>query len=79
MFLTQVLLYTILIFNWRSVAQGQIMWAASTDAVIATINFFIIRKIIDTKNLQASFTGYLAGSVVGTIIGIVISKYLLGF
>ena len=79
LFVVQLVLYTTLVFNFRAVAQGNIFWSGATDLTIAAINFFLVRKIANTPHLYIGFAGYVSGSVVGTIIGILISKFLLGW
>jgi len=77
LFVMQSLLYTVFIINYRSVAQGQMFWSVGTDVFLASANFFIIRKISKTND-YSDFVGYLLGSVLGTILGIMVSKLFLG-
>jgi len=45
LFLIQVLSYTIWCINFRAVADAHYHTAAMSDFMIASINFFVIRKI----------------------------------
>ena len=45
LFIIQVVLYSLLCMNYRSVALTNYHEAAITDFLIASMNFFVIRKI----------------------------------
>jgi hypothetical protein len=51
-----------------------------TDTTLATLTFFVIRKMMKGKD-ESSFIpwlGYTVGGVLGTVTGIYSSIYLLG-
>jgi hypothetical protein len=73
LFVVQVVNYCLLTVNFRAVAQGEVALALATDAVIATMGFFIIRKISRTEDSTLSWAGYTAGSLVGTFLGFKLS------
>lgn len=81
LFLTQVLMYTLLCINYRAVADGHYVHSAVSDFLIASTSFFVIKKISQTEDQSFwLWLGYSTGSIVGSIIGIWISKeYLVNF
>lgn len=81
LFLTQVLMYTILCINYRAVAKGDYLQSAVSDFMIASASFFVIKRIAKEEkegdNAFWPWLGYALGGVVGSILGIWISKILL--
>lgn len=77
-FAIQMLLYLLIVINFRAITQANLLWMTLSDAVIAAMNFFIIRKIATSPNSIVMFFGYTLGSVVGSILGIILSKTILG-
>jgi hypothetical protein len=72
----QIVLYSILCMNFRAVAQGNYHEAAITDFLIASMNFFVIRKIAQSTDTLHQWIGYVAGSVIGSYLGIYLSIIL---
>ena len=72
----QIVLYSILCINFRAVAQAHYHEAALTDFLIASINFFVIRKIAQSTDALHQWVGYVTGSVIGAYIGIYLSVLL---
>lgn len=70
-------MYGILCINYRAVAQANIATAAITDAMIASLSFFVIRKIAQSNESVIEWAGYTIGSIIGSVIGIYISTYFL--
>ena len=78
LFLTQVLMYTLLCINYRSVADGHYIHSMISDGLIACTSFFVIKKIAQSEDQGFwLWLGYTLGSMVGSIIGIWIHKELL--
>lgn len=77
MFCIQVFSYGMLCINYRAVALANIPLAAITDFVIASFNFFIIKKIAASDDSFHEWLGYALGGVVGSVIGIYYSDLLL--
>lgn len=77
MFCIQVFSYGMLCINYRAVALANIPLAAITDFVIASFNFFIIKKIASSDDSFHEWLGYALGGVVGSVIGIYYSDLLL--
>lgn len=69
----QIVLYSLLCINYRAIALGHYHWAALSDFVIASMNFFIIRKISKSEESFHQWVGYVIGSVIGSYSGIYIS------
>ena len=72
----QIVLYSILCMNFRAVAIAHYHEAALTDFLIASINFFVIRKIAQSTDALHQWVGYVTGSVIGAYIGIYLSVLL---
>ena len=72
----QIVLYSILCINFRAVAQAHYHEAALTDFLIASINFFVIRKIAQSTDALHQWIGYVTGSVIGAYVGIYLSVLL---
>jgi len=77
MFVVQLLLYTLLIFNCRAVAQANILWSVISDFLYASANFLVLRKIAKSEDSVVLFLGYTLGSAAGSVTGILLSKILL--
>lgn len=76
-FSVQLIVYLLLTLNYRAVAVGNYTQTAATDFAIASVNFFIIRKIAKNEDSIPAWCGYVTGSVVGSILGIYFSKITL--
>ena len=74
--IVQIVLYSILCINFRAVAQAHYHEAALTDFLVASMNFFIIRKIAQSTDAFHQWVGYVTGSVIGSYIGIYLSVLL---
>lgn len=69
-------MYGILCINYRAVAQAQYNVAAISDFTIASMSFFVIRKIAKSEDALHQWLGYVSGSVIGSYLGIYISTLL---
>jgi hypothetical protein len=78
MFFIQVVSYTLLCINFRAVAQAHYVQSAASDFVIATLSFFVIKKIANSDDTVHQWLGYALGGVVGSILGIYVSTLMLG-
>lgn len=85
LFFAQVILCTVIAINYRSISQAHYIYTSLSSMSIAGITYFLIQRISDNhkkrkKSKQRDFTwiGFMIGSVVGDIVGIYISKLLLG-
>ena len=77
LFLIQVVLYGLLCINYRSVAEAHYNLAAVSDFTIASLNFFVIRKIVKSDEALHQWVGYVLGSVAGSYLGIWLSIKLV--
>lgn len=78
LFFIQIVLYGILCINFRAVAQANYVTASITDFTIASLNFFVIKKIANSEaNALHQWVGYAIGSLVGSILGIYLSTLIL--
>lgn len=69
----QIVLYTILCMNYRAISETHYHEAAFTDFLIASMNFFVIRKIAQSTDALHQWLGYVIGSVIGSYAGIYLS------
>jgi hypothetical protein len=72
----QIVLYSILCMNFRAVAEAHYHEAALTDFLVASMNFFVIRKISQSTDAFHQWIGYVSGSVIGSYLGIYLSVLL---
>jgi hypothetical protein len=72
----QIVLYSILCMNFRAVASTHYHEAAITDFLVASMNFFVIRKIAQSTDALHQWVGYVTGSVIGSYLGIYLSVLL---
>lgn len=76
----QFLNWGICTISWRSVAQANYVASVITDTSLATLSFFVVRKMVQAKD-DGSFWhwfGYTVGGVLGTLVGIKLSLIFLG-
>jgi len=78
MFLIQCLNYTLLVVNYRAVAQANYFWSALTDFTIASFSFFVIKKIAKSDDSLHLWLGYALGGLAGSILGIWVSLLIHG-
>ena len=72
----QIVSYSLLCINYRAVATTQYHEAAITDFLIASMSFFVIRKIARSEDSLHQWLGYAVGSVAGSYLGIYLSVLL---
>ncbi len=78
LFLVQLVSYTLLCINYRAVAQAHYVHSAASDFAIASLNFFVIKRIAQGTDNLYQWAGYALGSVAGSFAGIWLSKEWLG-
>jgi len=82
LFFVQIIQCTVIAINYRSISQANYPITALSAAAIAGITYFLIRRISDNnnekRNMDIAWIGFMLGSVVGDIVGIYVSKILLG-
>jgi len=76
LFIIQLALYGILCINFRAIALAHYHEAAISDFLVASINFFVIRKIAKSDDAIHQWVGYVLGSVAGSYVGIYLSVLL---
>jgi hypothetical protein len=76
LFCIQLCSYGLLCINYRAVAQTEYHLAAITDFTLASLSFFVIRKIARSEDALHQWLGYVAGSVAGSYLGIYVSTLL---
>lgn len=74
LFVAQTGLYGFMCVNMRAVALVDYSVALASDFAIATMNFFVIRKIAQREgDGWHRWAGYVLGSLAGTSLGIYLS------
>lgn len=74
LFFTQLTLYILVCINFRAIAQTNYWLTGTSDFLIATIAFFVIKKIAKDEGKSVWFwLGYALGGVVGSICGVWLS------
>ena len=76
LFAIQIVSYSILCINFRAVATAEYHKAAITDFMLASLSFFVIRKIARSEDSLHQWLGYVLGSVAGSYLGIYASTIL---
>jgi hypothetical protein len=78
MFIIQLVNYSLLVINFRAVAQANYFWSAITDFTVASFSFFVIKKIAKSDDSFHLWLGYSLGGLAGSIVGIWISLMIHG-
>ena len=79
LFFGQLLMYSVATINYRSIAQADYLFTGLSAGVMAFVAFLTIKILTKkTEKPSGAWIGYVLGSVSGDLIGILISKYLLG-
>ena len=76
-FTIQLVLYLLLVLNYRSVSQMNYMATVISDFIIASFNFFVIRKIAKSQDSFHQWLGYAVGGAIGGVLGLWISTFLV--
>ena len=76
LFFIQIVSYSLLCINYRAIALAFIGQAVMSDFLIASLNFYIIRKIAKSDDSFHQWVGYVLGSMVGSYVGIYLSLLL---
>jgi hypothetical protein len=79
LFCAQMTSFAVISINYRAIAQANYLWSILTDIIVASISYFVVRRIAKSKcSSVAQWIGFTIGSAVGTTIGIWVSKLILG-
>jgi len=74
----QLLSYFIVNMGIRALAQANVPWTLSLDALTAALNFTVIRRIAKSDDGWINQVAYIAGSVLGTWASIAVSVRVFG-
>lgn len=77
MFCIQIVSYSLMCINFRAVAAANYPQSLTSDFLIASLSFFVIRKIAKSDDTLHQWIGYALGGVVGSALGIWISTLML--
>ena len=70
----EVILFLLLTVNYRACAKGWVKTTVGTDALIAGLNFSLIKWIAETGTL-GEHGAYIAGAMVGSYAGMRITQH----
>lgn len=73
-FSVEAILFLLLTINYRACAKGWVKMTIGTDAVIAGLNFSLIKWIAETGTL-GEHGAYIAGAMVGSTTGMWLTKH----
>lgn len=71
-FACQALSYGIVTYQWRAIAHDRLAIVLLTDAINCSLAFFVMKRIAHNDSSKTDWLGYLAGSLVGTTIGMLL-------
>lgn len=68
---SQFVSYAILVWNMRSVADGNLGMALLSDGLFQTVGFFMFRKLVKVTEEDSllNWLGYTTGGLLGTTLG----------
>lgn len=69
--------YLALVVNYRMVAQGRILETVVSDGVLALLGFTVVKAIAGAES-RGDRIGYAIGGMLGSALGIVLTKALYG-
>lgn len=78
LFIVEFLNYCVICINMRGIAEGNYGLTIITDFTIASLNFFVIKRIADGTDTIHQWLGFSIGAATGSVAGIYISKLILG-
>ena len=70
----EAVLFLVLTINYRACAKGWVKMTVGTDAMIAGLNFSLIKWIAETGSLP-EHGAYIAGAMVGSSIGMRLTQH----
>lgn len=73
LFGVQLVSYGVICINTRAISAVDYPTALWSDFLIASLNFFVIRRIALEADSLHLWAGYVSGSLVGTALGINLS------
>lgn len=75
LFFLQTINYSIISYNFRSIALGKYDRAALTSFCIATFSYYMMRRISKGDSAIHKWLGYATGGVAGNLLGIYASHF----
>jgi hypothetical protein len=77
LFFIQAMVTFIAAFNMRAIAQANYTWTIISEVLVGIMIYLSVKEIADKAHPTAKLIGYVCGGVVGSVIGIYISKIVL--
>lgn len=76
-FAIQFVMYGLITWNYRMVAQANYAGIGLSDGIIAYLNFSVIKKVGEAKSRHAH-AGYVLGGIVGSVLAAYLTKLIYG-
>lgn len=76
-FFCQIAYYSLITMSMRAAVAGNYMHVALLDFSLATMAFFVIRRLIVSESSIKLWLSYSLGGLIGSMCGIFISKNFL--
>jgi len=76
-FVVQFLYYGVLCWNYRAVAQANLLHVAISDGFAALIGFTLIKKV-SAATSRAAMAGYVLGGMLGSVVSVMASVWIFG-
>lgn len=73
----QLLVYFIFSVNARALAQGRTFWTFSSDLVYAAVSYYVIKNVAKNESRWGQ-VGYVLGGAWGSVLAILLTKYIFG-
>jgi hypothetical protein len=77
-FALQFGLYFLMTVNYRAIGHARYFWTVLTDVLIATAQFWLIRKVGASPETVIAWGGVVCGGATGSPAGIYVSNKLFG-
>lgn len=75
-FVVQLLYYLLIVVNMRATAAGNYGVLAGSDFLVATVSFFVVKRIASREHGLIAWAGYASGSVCGSLVGLWLARQL---
>ena len=72
MMVSQFLSYSIVVYSWRAIAENNISKSMAIEVLYCTTQYFVIRRIANSKDSVSTWFGMVVGGCIGTYIGMIL-------
>lgn len=77
---TEFLSFFVIVVNTRAFTQGKIGWTMATDGLFIIQTWAVGKWMVEDKQARGiwALLGFLIGGELGSVLGIVVTKYFYG-